>query len=209
MRVKLIWAVVTVSALSACAYNVQPTSAPAVNVYSSYDSKIPGTWTLVVDPSVEFQREIKPSTYVCSAHKYPFSSGDTIKASVTQTIQNVFEEVSVRTAAPSQEEMRANGISGTIIIRLDSFQPRLACQMGFWSGSCTATADIAFGVEITGPGGRLLGTSVGSSKSSDGDSGGACGDAANVFAEAYRLALRDSLERMGERISNAPKLRTE
>ena len=103
--------------------------------------------------------------------------------------------------------MKGGNVSGTIIVRLDSFQPRLACQMGFWSGTCTATADISFGVEVSGPSGRLLGTSIGASKTHDGDSGGACGDAANVFAEAYRLALRDALERMAERISNAPRLR--
>ncbi len=194
-------------ALSGCAYNVAPTAAPAVNVYSSYDSKIAGTWVLVVDPSAEFQREIKPSTYVCSAHKYPFSAGDTIKSSITQTMGNVFHEVVTRSSAPTAEEIKANSLAGVVIVRLDSFQPRLACQQGFWSATCTATADLSFGIEVNGPDGRMLGTSVGSSKTFDGDAGGACGDAANVFAEAYRLALKDSLERMAERVANAPKLR--
>lgn len=193
--------------VTGCAYNVAPTTAPAVNVYSSYDSKIPGTWVLVVDPSTEFQREIKPSTYVCSAHKYPFGSVDTIKSSITQTMGNVFEEIITRSAAPTAEEIKQNSLAGVVIVRLDSFQPRLACQQGFWSASCSATADMSFGVEINGAEGRLLGTSVGSSKTYDGDAGVACGEAANVFAEAYRLALKDSLERMAERVANAPKLR--
>jgi hypothetical protein len=161
----------------------------------------------VVDPSTEFRREIKPATYVCSAHTYPFESGDTMRASIMNSLDGVFEETLVRTHTPTMEEMRSENIAGVVVIRLDSFMPRLACQMGFWSGTCTATADLSFGIEISGPGGRLLGTSVGSSKTTDGDSGGACGDAANVFAEAYRLALRDALERMAERISNSPRVR--
>ena len=207
MKNAALYAIGLATLVTGCAYNVAPTTAPAVNVYSSYDSKIPGTWVLVVDPSTEFQREIKPSTYVCSAHKYPFGSGDTIKSSITQTMENVFEEIVMRSAAPTSEEIKQNSLAGVVIVRLDSFQPRLACQQGFWSASCSATADMSFGVEINGVDGRLLGTSVGSSKTHDGDAGGACGDAANVFAEAYRLALKDSLERMAERVANAPKLR--
>jgi hypothetical protein len=199
--------VISAALVGGCAYNVAPTTAPAVNVYSSYESKIPGSWVLVIDPSTEFQREIKPSTYVCSAHKYPFSSGDTIKSSISQTMGNIFEEVISRSSAPTSEELAKNSLAGVVIVRLDSFQPRLACQQGFWSASCSATADMSFGVEVNGPNGRMLGTSVGSSKTHDGDAGGACGDAANVFAEAYRLSLKDSLERMAERVANAPKLR--
>lgn len=194
--------------LSACTYNVKPTSAPAVNIYSSYDDKIAGRWAVIVDPGTEFRRDIKPSTYVCSAHTYPFESGTTMKASVMNTLSNVFEETVVRTSTPSAEEMASGELAGVVLVRLDNFQPRLACQMGFWSGTCTATADISFGLEVSGPEGRLFGTSVGSSKTTDGDAGGACGDAANVFSEAYRLALRDALERMAERLSNAQKIRS-
>lgn len=209
MKLSAVIAVAICGFLGGCAYNIAPTNAPAVNVYSSYDSKIPGTWVLVVDPSVEFSRDIKPSTYICQAHKYPFSTGDSIKASVTQTLTNVFEELAIRPSSPSAEEMRSQNWRGVIVIRLDSFQPRLACQQGFWSATCSATADLSFGLEVNGPDGRLLGTSVGSSKTADGDSGAYCGDAANVFSEAYRLALRDALERLAEKVSNTQRLRGE
>lgn len=193
--------------LVGCAHEIAPTTAPAVNVYSSYDSRIPGTWIVVVDSGTRFHREIKPSTYICSAHSYPFDSGDTIRASVIQTLQSVFDDASERTSHPSHDEMARQDFAGVILVRLESFQPRLACHQGFWSATCTATTDISLGVEVNGPRGRLLGTSVGSSKTFDGDAGAACGDAANVFAESYRLALRDALERLAERVSNAPRLR--
>jgi len=39
-------------ALSGCAYNVQPMSAKPVNIYSSYEEKIPGKFVVVVDDSL-------------------------------------------------------------------------------------------------------------------------------------------------------------
>ena len=82
--------VLSAAFLSSCSYSVAPTAAPAVNVYSSYDTKIQGRWALVIDKgTTEFNTVVKPSSNACSAHKYPLSSGDTISQSIKKTMANV------------------------------------------------------------------------------------------------------------------------
>lgn len=198
---------VSIAALAGCSYAVKPVSAPAVNVYSSYEDKIPGKWVVVVADTSDLVREIKPSGFTCSAHKYPFDAGDSIRLSVQNTLQNVFEEIELRSVNPTLEEIERTGFSGYLMIRVTAFQPRLSCSPGFWEASCTATSELAIGVDAFGHSGKLLGTSVSGSKSSDGGAGGYCGEAANIFADAFQASVKDTMERLAERVSNATKLR--
>lgn len=194
--------------LTSCAYQVQPTSAPAMNVYSSYAEEIPGTWFLVMDESLgNVSREIKPASYVCSANRYPISVGDAIKTSVSTTLDSVFENVVERSSMPTREELIDGKSHGTVLVKLDTFDSAVRCQEGFWTGSCTANTDIKFGVIVNGVDGRLFGTSVGGTAIADGDSGAACEGAASVISDSISKSLRDSLERMGERLSNSVQLR--
>ena len=196
--------------LSGCAYNVKPVSMPALNIYSSYDEKIPGTWVVVIDDSAKnVVREISASSHVCSAHKYPINVGDTIATSIKRTMDSIFENVIERVNMPSSDELQQIDAEGTVLVKMDTFEPKLRCSMGFWSGSCTASTDIEFGVIVRGQQGKLFATSVGDSATTDGDSGGACAGAANVLAESISKSVREALERMGERLSNSPKLRKE
>jgi len=196
------------TAMSACSYNVQPTSAPAVNVYSSYDEKIPGNWAVVIDEDTTvINREISPSSYVCSAHNYPFSTGNTMTVSIQRTMSQIFEETVNRSMIPSIDEMTKSMMDGYVFVRLDSFSPRLSCSTGWWSAKCTSTVDLSFGIEAREVNGDKFATSVGSTKSFDGDGGGACGEASSILAEAYRLALKDAMERLAERASNSTRLR--
>jgi hypothetical protein len=193
---------------SGCAYNVQPTTARAVNIYSSYENKIPGKYAIVLDESLRsVNRDVRPATYVCSAHSFPIALGDTLVISVKRTLDAVFEDALERPSMPSAEAMKRDGLSGAILVKLDDFAPRLSCQMGFWTGHCTASTDIAFGVNVRGPGGGLVSTGVAGSKTVDGDSGAACEAGANVLSESISRATRDALERMAERLANAQKLR--
>lgn len=200
-------ALITIALASGCTYAVKPMSAPAVNVYTSYDDKIPGRWAVVVDDSVNVRRELKASTHVCSAHTYPFEAGETLRTSIHRTMEQVFETAEPRPTPPSSSDLEAEGLMGYTIVRLNDLIPRISCQMGFWSGTCTGSADLSLAVEVIGRTGKLLGSSVGSTKSADGDAGGACGGAAEQFSEAYRLALKETLERMAERIGNAERVR--
>ncbi len=196
--------------LSGCAYNVKPISMPALQIYSSYDEKIPGTWVVVIDDSAKnVVRDISAASYVCSAHKYPINTGNTIATSIKRTMDSIFENVIERTNMPTSAELQRIDAKGTVLVKMDTFEPRLHCSMGFWSGSCTASTDIEFGVIVRGQQGKLFATSVGDSATTDGNSGGVCEGAANVLSESISKSVREALERMGERLSNSPKLRKE
>lgn len=193
---------------SGCAYQVPAVRVSAPNIYSTYDNKISGNYALVLDDSVtNISREIKASSHVCSAHTYPLNLGDSAGTAVKNVMTSLFENMSVRTSMPSMDEMRRSGLNGVFVVKLDTLDPRLNCQMGFFSGTCSASADVAFGVTGTGPSGRLLGFSVSGSKVADGSAGGACEGASMVLGDAISRSMKDALERMGERISNAPSLR--
>jgi len=194
--------------LGGCSYAVKPVSMPAVNIYSSYDEKIPGTWFIVLDEDMRnIDREISASSHVCSAHKYPINVGDAIATSVNRTMRSVFENTLERKSMPTNQELTEAGAKGTVLVKLDTFEPRVRCSMGFWSGSCTGSADIEFGVIVRGKDGKLFATSVGDSATVDGDSGGACEGVANILSESISKSVKEALERMGERLSNSPKLR--
>jgi hypothetical protein len=202
----LVGSIPAIILFSSCSYQIAPTSAPASNIYSSYDRKIPGRWVLVIDESTIFSRVIKPSSATCSAHKYPFNSGNTILSSIHQTLNNVFDEISLHQTVPSIDAMERNNISGVVLIRLEDFSPRLVFIPGFWSASVEAIVDMSLGIQVRGTKGQLLGTSVGSRKTFESDTG-ECGNGAEVFAEAYKLALRGLCGKLAERISNSTRIR--
>lgn len=195
-------------ALAGCSYSVQPLSTKAVNIYSAYENKIPGRYALLLDGSLRnVQREIVPATHICRAHRYPIMVGDSLALSVKNTLESVFEQVSEYEAAPSAETLTKLGLSGVILVKLDDFAPRLQCAQGFWSGTCSASTELSFGVTVRGRGGVLAATSASGSKTSDGEAAGACSGGATVIADSITRATRDALERLAERLSNSPKLR--
>jgi hypothetical protein len=194
--------------LGGCTYKVMPTSTKPMNIYSHHDEKVHGRFGLLIDHSVrEVHRSIKPSSHACSGHSYPLEMGDSLATSVRHTSEMLFDEVVEMHTAPTGEAMRADNIRGYALVKLDEFKPRVNCAAGFWSMTCTAHADVAFGITVRGLDGILFSTAVGGTKSADGDAGGACEAVAGLVANAIELATRDALERMAERISNSPKLR--
>lgn len=193
---------------SGCAYKVNPTSMAALQIYSSYDEKIPGTWILLIDDSAKnVTREISTSSYVCSAHKYPINIGNRLAYSIKQTMDSVFQNIIERSSMPTAQELKQTNAQGTILIKLDTFEPRVSCSMGFWSGSCTATTDVKFAVIVRGYNGKLFATSAGETATADGDSGSSCQGVAYVLSQSISKSTREALERVGERLANSSKLR--
>ncbi len=194
--------------LAGCAYNVQPQMAVATNIYSSYDTKIPGRYVVIIDRGMnDIHKTVKPSSYFCSAYSYPVDMSNTLAASVLGTLNQVFDQTVEQQEMPSADGLKQLGAVGTVFVRLDDLQPRLRCSSGFFDGSCTASTDIAFGVEVRNPKGTLFATSVESEKSAYGDSGQACGNGASVLARSIRKATQDAMSRLAERLSNAERLR--
>jgi hypothetical protein len=208
MNKSFVFGIVFSLLLGGCSYAVKPVSMPAVNIYSSYEDKIPGTWIIVIDEGMEnISREISTSSYACSAHKYPINAGGAIATSVKRTMRSIFENTIEQNTMPTKVELERQNASGVVLVKLDSFEPRVRCSAGFWSMSCTGSADVEFGIIVRGQSGKLLATSVGDSATVDGDGGGACEGAANVLSEAISKSVKEALERMGERLSNSPRIR--
>lgn len=194
--------------ISGCSYNVQPVSTKALNIYSAYENKVPGTYALVMDNSVRIvNKELAPASYVCSAHRYPISVGDSLAVSIKQTLESVFEQVIEQGTVPSSENLSKLGLNGIVLVRLDDFSPRILCTQGMFQGTCSASTDISFGVTVRGLTGPLVATAASGSKTADGDAGGYCGGGATVVAESITRATRDALERLAERLANSPRLR--
>ena len=194
--------------LTGCAYNVQTTSVPVVNVQASYDTKIPGKFALVMDDGLkDATRQVKPASFVCSAHSFPVAMGSALATSLQRMFEQIFEEVQTRPSPPTADTMGREGLRGTIVARLEEFAPRITCQAGLFSGSCSASGDVAVSVNVRGASGTLFATSATGSKVADGNAGGACEGGAVVLGEAINKSMRDLLERLGERIANSPRLR--
>jgi len=195
-------------ALTGCAYNVQPAPVAVVNVQASYDTKIGGNWALVLDESLSsVNRQVKPASFVCSAHSFPVVLGDSLPSSLRRMFEQVFEQVQVRPSPPTAETMAREMFKGTLVVRLEEFSPRITCQTGFFSGTCSASADLAVSVNARNAGGTLFATNASGSKVADGSSGGACEGGSQVLGEAINRSMKDMLERLGERVSNSPRLR--
>jgi len=194
--------------LNSCAYNVQPMSAKPVNVYSSYEEKIPGKFVVVIDESLRnVSKDVRPSEYVCGAHHYPLNTGDALANSVEKTMLAVFDNVEFKKSMPTSEEMRHDNIKGALVVMLNEFKPKVKCGMGFWTGSCRAETEISLGIIARGPSGNIYSTAIGGEDYVDGDSGIACEGAANILALSIEGAMQETCERLGERLANSVQLR--
>lgn len=195
------------ASLTACSYNVTPNSAPAVNIYTTYQSKIPGEIIVVFDSGAEGQRrEIAPASMVCQAFKYKMDISATANDSVIRTFEMLVENVSSRQSLPSRDELKRDNLRAAIVT-MDTFNPRIRCSQGFWEGNCTASTDLSFGVRISDGSGPLLATSAGSSRTVDGGSGSNCEGGVELLSRSVESAMRDTMERLAERISGSNKLR--
>lgn len=205
---RTILSLLVIASISGCAYNVPTISVAPTNIYTTYENKIPGNFALIVDDSVtNVSRQVRSSSHVCSAHTFPIVLGDSAASSINRLMESLFDNITTRSTMPTSDEMKRGNLKAAVVVKLDSFEPRVTCSMGFWSGSCTASADVSFGLVASGPSGRLAAFSSGGSKSADGDAGGACEGAARVLGDAISKSMKDALERMGERIANSQTLR--
>lgn len=203
-------ALVLVMALGAgCSYKTPVNTVHGVNVYSSYEDKIPGRFALIINADRSlFDKTISSTSFTCSAHKFPISLTDSFISSIKQANEAIFESTFERSTMPTVEEMQKDNLSGYIFITSKLFEPRLQFIPGFWSTTATATTDIGFDYNIRDRNNNLLlNGSISGNRTSDGDAGNACGGGSNVLAESISKSLRDALERYGERVSNSPKLR--
>ena len=203
-RSMLVAAVAAVS-LCACTYEVKTAASPALNVYSSYDDALPGTYALLVEPEI-LTKKVDPKSHACSAHSYPIDARATFKQSTTETMAQLVEKLEPVEKALTAEELRTRNYSGQIIIKAEEYDPRLTFVPGFWTSTASSTVDISVSLVVDGPSGRLLGTKASESRTVESDVSG-CSGGSDALAKANAKASEAVLDRLAERFSNAPRLR--
>ena len=190
-------------------YQAPVESVQNINLYSSYEGKIKGSFDIIInlDPALVV-KDVKPATFVCGAHTYPIDINATLRTSIYAATEKIFEQINERTDIPSAEMMLKEQKAGYIIVRLKEFEPVLTFMPGFFSGTANASCESALEVEIRDKKNvKVYETAVSGNRSASGDAGPMCGDGAKVMAEAVKKSFRETLERYAERISNTEKLR--
>lgn len=194
---------------SGCSYKAPVESVQNINVYSSYEGKIKGTFDLIinVDPGLA-KKDIKPTSYICGLHHYPVDVQAPVRSSVYSATEKIFEQVNERTDIPSKESMAAEKKAGYIIVRLKEFEPTISFTPGFFTDTAHASCESGLEVEVRDKNNvKVFENAVNGNRSATGDAGLQCGGGADIMAEAVKKSLRESLERYAERLSNTARLR--
>lgn len=197
---------VTGLALSSCAYQVDTPIAPAYDLVSGFAEPIPGRFTILIEPD-GLSKTVKVDGYACSAHTYPIDASSSFEESVYRTVGQVVPNLEKVSTPIDRVGMVRRGDTGFIHIRAQNMDVDLELDEGFWTADFEAEMDISASVSIDGFDGRLLGTTVSGSGKGRADAGNACAGGAKAIGEAAKNAMRDLTREIGEKVSNAERLR--
>lgn len=207
--IAMVGLIIYISLFFGCAYQVATEISPAVNIYSSYDDKIPAKVMLVLNDDIRnYHKEIKPSSYVCSFHKFPLKLDEALAVSIRQTTESIFDEVIEQNSMPNKELLEKLNCEGVVYVSLKRLYPTVRFTQGFWNTSASAYCDLVLDVTIKDGNNKiLLVTNVGGDGRADGGGGAACDGGATVLGEAVFMGIRETMERFAERVSNARQIR--
>lgn len=206
MKFRSVLAIAAAVALSGCQYKAEPIAVATYNVYSSYDSKLPGRYLLYVD-GAKLDEPVKPSDFNCSAHTFPLKLSSSFAGSLQKTLGNLVTEIQLVDHPLSHDEIKAAGARGMIIVKGEELNARLRVVPGFWSASIETEVEIAASITVDGLGGRLLGTTVSGDGKAQGDAGFACQGGAKSLTNSAEEAMKEVLGRLGEALTNSERVR--
>lgn len=204
--VRQILTVGAVLVASGCSYTVPTDISPATNIYSNYSDKVSGRFALYVDAD-EMAGEFKVSGYACSAHTYPVDARSAFIGSVQNTMENVVEEVEIVPRPLDATTMQTRNLNGMILVEVQDLDIDLTVIPGFWSSEMEADAEITVSLVVDAPSGRMLGARVEGDDDYKVEAGGACEGGAIAIGKAVEEAMKEALERLGEKLSNSPRIR--
>ena len=185
--------------LTGCAFNAQVSSTDSAVSEIRTDKQTHKEVTIFIsDDLSNLKKDVKPSSFVCSANKYPLDVGPALKLSIRHVMDGAFSNVYEQTsAAPSDSSAPYH-----FTFRLDSFEPRLTFTPGFWSASISASAELVMKVEATDSKGKIIvRTTVSGDGMADGD--GQCPEGAQILALATQKAIKRTLENFIDKMINS------
>lgn len=202
---KRILALVMAGAASACAYSAPVDISPNLNVYSAYVDRLPGHYLLYVDTDA-LSTTVRPTGMNCSAHSFPLDAREVFRTSAVRTIEQLVESVQiVERPVPVSEVGHARGM---IVVRAESLRARVQFIEGFWAVTGDARVDVTVSATAdTQDGGRVFGTTASGDGAEQAPAGSACGGGAVAIGRSTEEAIREVLGQIGERLSNAPRMR--
>jgi hypothetical protein len=140
-------------------------------------------------------------------HSYPIDARAAFKQSAIDTVAQLVEAVEPIEKALTSAELREGQYRGQIIVKAEEYSPRLTFIPGFWMAHASSTVDISASLLVDGPDGRLLGTKASESRTVESDASG-CSSGTDALGKANGKAMEAVLDRLAERFSNEPRLRT-
>jgi len=194
-------------AISGCAYRANTKVSPALDIYSNYDNKIPGRFALYVDAD-DLKSDVKMTGYNCAAYSYPVDASATFTSSVKKTFENLVDEIDIVQSPLDRTQISSGGYRGLIMVKAEDLAVDLRVIPGFFSAEIEADATIIARLTVEGDSGRIMGTSVEGDKTYRTDAGFACDGGATAVGRAVNKAMKETLERLGERLSNSVRLRS-
>ncbi|SFU22517.1 hypothetical protein [Mesorhizobium sp. YR577] len=206
MKSRIIMVAALASITAACQYKAEPMSVGAYNVYSSYGDKLPGKYLLYVDASA-LKKAIKPSDMNCAAHTYPLDLTAGFTGSVRKTFETLVSETEVVAQPVDRADLAARGARGMIIVRGEEISGRLRVVPGFWAAGMETEVELVASITVDGRSGRLLGSTVSGNGNAQGDAGGFCEGGAKALVESAEKAMKQSVGRLGEALTNSERVR--
>jgi len=190
-----------------CAHNAPIDIAPSYDVYSNYDDKMPGKFALTVDAS-EMTKEIKPDGFVCSAHTFPVDGASAFETSVLKTFENLVEEVVLLDNPLNQSSLKSQGYRAQLVVKARDLDVDLKVIQGFWTAEIEADVEITASVEaINVAQGKVLGATIEGDADGKAPAGAFCEGGGKAIGIAMQEAMKETMERLGERLTNARRMR--
>lgn len=199
-------AIIVLLAVTGCSYTVTTDISPATTIYSNYPDRIAGRWALHVDAE-DMAGSSGASGLWCSDQAYHFDARNAFMVSVERTLQNIMEDVEVVSRPLHGDAIPVHGFKGMVRIEARDLKVDLA-HIGFLT-SATMIADtkLTASVVVYGADGRLMGTTVEGDGRYRAQTALACGGGATAIGKAIEDAMKETLGRLGESLSDSHRLR--
>jgi hypothetical protein len=199
-------AVVASLLMAGCTYPAKVPPSPAYDVTTSYEAPLVGHYLLLVDPS-PLDGSYRVDGITCGMHRYPVDLREAFAESVARTLQPLLGQIERVDVPFTPEQIRLTGSSGLVRVRADDMAVHLDLAPGLLTSRMAAEVAMAADVTVDGPQGRLLGVTVATSDTAERPLGWTCGGGTAAIDAAAEAAVHDLSRRIGEQISNAPRLR--
>ena len=206
---KIITLLIASTALLGCSvtHNVNVGNAPAIDLYSSYNDKVPGKWALVLETSKLAALSVVPDGSSCRGHKHNIDVAHSFAPSIISTLSNVFESVVIERTTLSRSLASEAGYRGQIIVRGETFDAELRFIQAFWDAEYKASVKIVLSASIDGTQGRLYGSTVVGDAAATSSASATCEGGSKALGDATEGAVRESLLKLGEGMANSQRIR--